>query len=302
MFGKANRIVSAALSDPDPRIRAIASEVVASTRQLRLTPALRRLYRDPIVPVRFAAILAIGDLRYAMVKADMQQIFDEVKEDPNVRLAAAYALFRLGATQYADYPLKAITSSSQTVRANAALVLGKIGDTRALDILYWAIQDKDSDDRVLVQAMQSIAMLGDPRIFQKVLAKSINAYANDRIDSIRAMGALGNQQARDAIRTMLDDSVVEVRLAAAEQLGRLHDPAGQTKVLEFLGKDLPSYSDLRENSEQSRVKVLATMAIGEIGSEPLVRWLPRLLDDRSRFVQLAAAKAVFMQGGRNSPR
>ena len=295
MLVKANRIISSALSDPDPRIRTNAIEVVASTRQLRFGPAVRRLLRDPVVPVRFAALLAIGDLRYAVARPDVQQIFDETREDPNIRLAAAYALCRLGATPYADYARKVITTDNQTVRANAALILGKTGDTLSLDALYWAIQDSASDDRVLDQALESIAMLGDHRILQKVFAKLISAYADDRIAAIRAMGALGGPQASGAILTMLEDGVVEVRLAAAEQLGRLHNPTGEKKVLEALHEhDLSSASDAAEGGGPSRVKVLAALAIGEIGSERLVRALPGLLDDRSRFVQVAAAKAVLI--------
>lgn len=110
------------------------------------------------------------------------------------------------------------------------------------------------------------------------------------------MGALGTEQARNAIITMLDDGVVEVRLTAAEQLGKLHNTSGQMKVLEVLGKDLSSSSEL-ETGEPSRVKVLAALAIGEIGSEPLLKYLPRLLDDKSRMVQVAAAKAVLLQRG-----
>jgi len=296
MLGKANQILSSGLADPDPRIRASAIEVVASTRQQRLAPTLRRLIRDPVVPVRFAAILAIGDLRYSAAKSDVQQVFDETKEDLNVRVAAAYTLFRLGSTQYIDFLRKAITSVNPTVRANAALVLGKAGDTQVLDVLYWALQDKDSDEQVLIQAAESIALLGDGRIYQRLWGKLISAYADDRIAGIRAMGALGTEQARNAIITMLDDGVVEVRLTAAEQLGKLHNTSGQMKVLEVLGKDLSSSSEL-ETGEPSRVKVLAALAIGEIGSEPLLKYLPRLLDDKSRMVQVAAAKAVLLQRG-----
>jgi HEAT repeat protein len=296
MLSKADQILSSGLADPDPRIRASTIEVVASTRQQRLAPTLLRLIRDPVVPVRFAAILAIGDLRYSSAKSDIQQVFDETKEDLNVRVAAAYAMFRLGSAPYIDFPRKAITSGNQTVRANAALILGKTGDTQVLDDLYWALQDKDSDEQVLVQAAESIALLGDGRIYQRLWGKLISAYADDRMAGIRAMGALKTEQARNAIITMLEDGVVEVRLTAAEQLGKLHNASGQMKVLEILGKDLSSLSGL-ETGEPSRVKVLAALAIGEIGSEPLLKYLPRLLDDKSRLVQVAAAKAVFLQKG-----
>ena len=296
VLAKANRIIASALSDPDPRIRANAIEVVGSTRQIRFASQVRRLTRDEVIPVRFAACLAIADLRYAPAKVDVKQIFDEPKEDPNIRLAAAYAMVRLGSTQYADYPRKAITSTNQTLRANAALILGKAGDRQALDLLHWALQDKDSDERVILQTAESMAMLGDGRIYQKLWAKLISAYADDRIAGIPAMGALGTEQARSAVLTMLDDGVVEVRLAAAGQLGRLHDPTGQAMVLEALEKDLPSGGD-RAKGEPSGARALAALAIGEIGSAPLIRFLPPLLDDASKSVQVAAAKAVFLQSG-----
>jgi len=295
---QAYRTLSSAMSDPDPRIRTNAIEVVASTRQLTLGPALQRLLRYPVVPVRFAALLAVGDLRYAAAKPDVQQIFDETREDANIRLAAAYALFRLGAPHYADYARKVITTDNQTVRANAALVLGKTGDIGAADALHWAIQDRASDERVLDQALESLAMLGEQRIVQKVLAKLISAYADDRITGIRAMGALGGAQARAAILPMLEDVVVEVRLAAAEQLGRLHDRTGEGRVLEALDeKAPPGASGPAQNEDQSRVRVLAALAIGEIGSERLVQELPGLLSDRSPFVRVAAAKAVLVTRG-----
>jgi HEAT repeat protein len=293
MLLKANQILSSALSDSDPKIRTSAIEVAASTQQQRFAPTLRRLIRDPIIPVRFVAILGIGDLRYTLAKADVQQVFDEPQEDMNIRVAAAYTLYRLGSPQYADYLKKAITSGNQTVRANAALVLGKAGDKQALDALYWALQDKDSDERVLIQTAESIALLGDGRIYQRLWGKLISAYADDRIGGICAMGALGTEKAKNAILTKLDDNVVEVQLVAAAQLGKLHDTSGQIKVIEALEKS-PSSSTI-ESGEPSRVKVLTALAIGEIGSDSLLKYLPRLLDDNSRFVQVAAAKAVLLQ-------
>ena len=112
----------------------------------------------------------------------------------------------------------AINSSDQQVRANAAFLLGKTGDKSALPLLYEAIRDEASDDRVRLNSVEAIARLGDERIYQKLWAMLISAYADDRVCGIRAMGALGNSQARDAILTMLKDDLAEVRLVAAEQL------------------------------------------------------------------------------------
>jgi len=184
-----------------------------------------------------------------------------------------------------------VTSHDQTVRANAALLLGKSANKEALTFLYWTLRRDDSSDKVVLQAAESIARLGDEQIYPKLWTRLISAYADDRMIGISAMGALGTPQAKDAIATMLEDPVPEVRLAAAEHLGRLGDPAGASVVLEVLQKHLPGETDARS---AERMKVLTTLAIGEIRTESLTRHLPDLLKAPSKRVRIAAAKAVLL--------
>ena len=287
---EAIRIVREGLADKDPQIRVNAIEVVAATKQVPMMPKVQRLLRDPLVPVRFLALLAVGDLQYALAQEEAKQLLND--PDENVRIAAAYALVRLGHPEYMQFFRNAIASEDQTVRANAALLLGKSGDHSTLTgkALWWTLQRKDSNDGVRFQAAEALAMLGDERIYPKLWAMLISAYADDRVVGIRAMGALRTERAKNALITMLDDGILEVRLAAAEQLGKFKDPIGEPEVLDVFTKNLTADMD---RLDQQRVRVLTTLAIGQIGSKPLVKYLPRLLKDESRFVQLAAAKAVF---------
>lgn len=298
---RAIQIVASGLVDPDPRIRATAIEVVAATGREEFLQNLISLIHDPVVPVRFAALMAVGDMQYRPAFEQIKQIFEQIQEDTNVRLAASYALVRLGASPYIEYPRRMISSSDQTIRANAAMILGRLPDRQSLDPLHWALQDKASDDRVLMQAMESIATLGDRQIYNKIWAKLISAYADDRIAAIRAMGGLDSPQARNALRTCLDDEVLEVRLAAAAQLGRLGDKSGKEVVKKAIQKGLISSMGISLDEGQAEMaKVLYGLAIGQIGSADLVRYLPGLLEDRSRLVQLFAAGAVLQLSGTSS--
>lgn len=291
---KAIQIVTSGLVDPDPRIRATAIEVVATTGQEQFAQNIISLIHDPVVPVRFAALMAVGDMQYRPAFEQVKQLFDQIQEDTNVRLAASYALVRLGASPYIEYPRRMISSSDQTVRANAAMILGRLRDRQSLDPLYWALQDKASDEVVLMQAMESIAMLGDRQIYNKIWAKLISAYADDRITAIRAMGALGTAQARDALKTCLEDEVLEVRLAAAAQLGTLGDRSGKDVVRKAIQKGLIIATGINLHGGQAEMaKVLCALAIGQIGSADLASYLPTLIEDRSRLVQLYAARAVL---------
>lgn len=290
---QAGQIVLEGLTDTNPQIRANAVEVVVTTKQVRFMPQVVKLLRDEAVPVRFLAVMAVGDLEYSPARNEVGQTLND--PNPNIKMVAAYTMMKLGDPKFYKVFRDQVTSEDQTVRANAALLLGKTDQKDALRFLYWALQRPDSADKVVLQALESIAMQHDERIYPKLWSRLISAYADDRLLGIRAMGALGTEQAKNAIITMLDDNILEVRIAAAEQLGRLREPIGQAKVAEVFDKNLLADMD---PEGQYRVKVLAALAIGEIGSPSLSKRLPQLLRDPSVPVRLAAAKAVLRLAAR----
>jgi hypothetical protein len=190
-----------------------------------------------------------------------------------------------------------MTSIDQKVRANAAFLLGKIGDKSALSLLEGAIKDEASDDRVRLNSIEAIAQLGDERIYQKLWAMLISAYADDRVCGIQAMGALGSAGAKDAVMTMLKDDLPEVRLVAAEELGKMGNNDGENVVLIALTKDL---QEAQDQEGRDHIRTLAALAIGQIKTEVLKKYLPELIKNESQVVRLAAAKAVFKCAGRDN--
>ena len=293
---EATQIVRQGLDDEDPRIRVHAIEVVATTKQIKLMPRVQRLLKDQFVRVRFAAALAVGDLEYHLAERELAELLNT--DNDNVRIAAAYAMGKLGSADSFEVLRKALTGSDQTVRANAALLLGKSGDKRALMFLYIAMRQEDSDDKVRFQAAESIAMLGDDRIMPKLWATVFSAYADVRVVGVRAMGALGTEKAREVLITKLDDDVLEVRLAAAEQLGMLGETAAEPVVLDVFRRNLTARM---RGEELERIRVLTALAIGRIGTPYLARYLPRMLKDESKSVRIAAAKAVFQCAMKSRP-
>lgn len=285
----AEKIVKDALSDPNPQIRAKAAEVIAETGMRQLMPEVQKLLRDDFVPVRFAAALAIGDTEYYLARNNLERIL--AVGDENTQLAAAYGLYKLGYKQYLEHIKTAASSSDQTLRANAVVLLGKTGDKSVLRLLYWAKDDDYSEPRVRYQATEAIAKLGDETIVPKLWTMLISKFVDNKIIGIRAMGALGTHEAREVLLTKLDDDILEVQLAAAEQLGMLGDDAGQEIVISVFEKPVidPTDKDARE-----RVMVLAALAIGRIDNQAVTGYLPRLIEDESKLVRLAAAQAALI--------
>jgi HEAT repeat protein len=290
MYAQAYRIINEALSDYDPDVRCNAIEVIASTKQYKLMPKVQRLLQDESVQVRFLATLAVGDLEYTVAQKALTPLLRD--EDASVRTCAAYAMGKLGSTEYFKVLHTAITSEDQTVRANAAMLLGKSGDRSARRLLYWVLQDHNSDDKAIYQAAESIAMLGDERIYARLWSMLISAYADVRLVGISSMAALGTREATNALITMLDDEVLEIRLAAAEYLGSLRNTAGERKVREVIEKNLAADLTLDQEA-RDRVNARTALAIGRIRTPALTRHLLKLLKNESKIVRIAAAKAVF---------
>ena len=285
---EAKHVMDEALADSDPVARVNAIEVVGTTGRVDFMPKVQRLLQDQTPPVRFAACLAVGDLQYSPAKMVLAPLLKD--EDSNVITAASYAMGRLGATEYYQVVRKAAESKDQTVRANAVFLLGKIGDQRDLNLLKSVQEDNYSTDKVRFQCLEARARLGDEEVLKRLWALAFSAYADDRVIAIRAIGAVGTPRAKEILGTKLDDIVLEVQIAAAEQLGKLGDKTGEAEVLAVFEKNLTSGM---EKEAGERVNVLTAMAIGQIRTAALTKYLPQLLKNESKYVRIAAAKAVF---------
>jgi HEAT repeat protein len=292
LVAEAEKAVSASLKSPDGRIRSNAIEVVSAGGKSVFLPKIVKLLNDKVAPVRFAAAVALGDLQYKKGENQLEQLLKD--PDLNVKMAAAYAFCRLGEKQYLSIIERAAQTDDQTAKANAAMLLGKLKSKESLTILYSLKDSENSSDTVAFNATEAIARIGDEKIYPKIWTMLISVYADDRYMGVRAMGALGTAGGANALLTMLDDEVTEVRLAAAEQLGLMGDASGQFVVLEYLAG-----SQQQEKIAAERCNVLAALAIGQIGTEKLAEYLPKLLKNDSPAVQLAAAKSIFMLAGHN---
>lgn len=280
-------ILEKGLKSRNALLRTHAIEIIAETNQKDMLPMVTKLTLDNTVAVRFAATVALGDMRCFSCENIIRKSLND--PDVNVRIAGAYALSRLGKDGYADLIRAAIKSTDQTERANAALLLGKIGNTDDISLLYKVLSAEDSTDKVRIQTVESLAHLGDERMYRsKLWALQISKFADDRVMGIRGMGALNNPESRNAITTMLDDEVLEVRLAAAEQLARLGDSSGEELTWNYF----QTQPDLNNNNMANR---MAVMAIGSLQSKQLNSHLPNALSSKSATIQLLSARSVLLQ-------
>ncbi|MGD0785309.1 MAG: HEAT repeat domain-containing protein [Sedimentisphaerales bacterium] len=285
---EAEKIVADELNNSNISVRDNVIEVIASCQKTEMMPKVAAFLNDSAVPVRFIAAMAIGDMQYTQSVSKLKKLLND--PDINIAAAACYALYKIsGEEKYLksleDYALV----TDQTVKANVAMLLGKLKNPRCLPILYKLKDSQTSSDSVAYNATEAIARIGDEKIYNRIWTLLISVYVDDRCMGVQAMGALNTEKGKNAILTMLDDDNPQVRLVAAGQLGQLGDKSGQSVVLEYLNSP-----QSLEKAVSERQNVLAALAIGQIGTEPLIAHLPKLLKNESPFVRLAGAKSVFI--------
>lgn len=283
---RAMEILRSSLKDENPYLRAPAVEVVVQTGQKEMMSEITQRMDDSTVAVRFAAIVAAGDMQcFGCEQAVRKHL---TSEDENIRLAAAYSLYKLNDVSSHAVLRQGLNHADSTVRANAALLLGKLGNKENIPLLYGLLKDQTADDKVRIQAVESIARLKDVRIYRgKLWALMISEYADDRVMGILGMAELGTVDAKNAIATMLTDDVPEIRLIAAEQLGRLGDTSGHDEIAGYLDK-------LATLNQSDFGTVTAVRAIGRIGTPELIAYLPKALNSDSAIVRLTAAQSVLL--------
>jgi len=284
---RATIILEKGLKSKSARLRSLAIKIVVETGQKDRLPHITRLTTDPVVRVRFAATIALGDIQCFSCEKIVRNLLND--PDVNVQIAAAYSLAKLNQPQFVEQIRAAAKTQDQTIRANAAMLLGELGNPNNIPLLYDIMTDSDSGFNVRINTVNAIARLGDEQMYRsKLWALLISKFPNDRVDGIQGMGALNSIESRDAIATMLQDDIVEVRLAAAEQLARLGDKRGEEQIYEYF-KTPPDLNKAEVSNE------MAVRAIGPLNSSRLNSFLPEALDSQSPYIQLLAARSVLLQ-------
>jgi HEAT repeat protein len=280
-------VLKNSFSDPSPYIRNHAIEVALSTGQKQMITEVIQKLDDDFAAVRFTAAVAIGDMDCQTCRDLLNKALRD--KDENVCIAAAYALVKLGDKSHYQRIRDAAVSPDGTLRANALLLIGKLRNPDDVRLLYNALKDLEAQDKVHLQAVDSLAMMKDAKIYKsKLWPLLISKYADDRVMGIRGMGALATKEATDAIeKTLKNDDILEVRLIAAEELGRL----GNTKGLEEVVRYFQTNPNLNESTMATGT---AVAAIGKIKPNILTGYLAKSLESQSPYLRLVAAQSVLL--------
>lgn len=279
----------------NPAIRAQACEAAAEVLGPDAFSMLRAGLDDDHAGVRFAAAMALGDLRDEGARDDLQALVND--PNINVRIAAFYALERIGGPLYRTEWARLLRQSEDvTVRRNAVMALGRLMDRSTMPLLR-KVTVMDDDESVRMQAFEALALLGDREVISHFMFQAYGGQDYKQPFAIQTLGKINDEEVIKVLRARLEGApYMEARLAAARGLGAHGYADGYDLALRSLNwnEPDPSLPDDSPADQVMRVQSMAAAALGKIGDPAALNPLHDLMENSGDpRIQLSAATAIL---------
>lgn len=267
------------LTATDEVLRTNAIEGVRETMGSGGRDAFLHALKDPSPMVRFAACMAVGEVRLAEARPLLYPLLND--KNAHVHIGAAYALHRLGDTRHSAALEYAIASGDPKVRGNACVALGRLGEKSAVKLLQNLLRDGRPEIRV--QAAEAMWRLGDERALETLVALALQNKRPDlQAVAYLALAAPRNPIVIEHVRAgLLPDNAMGVRLVTARAMGMIGSDEGYALAVEGA------------RSNDARERALAALALGAIARPDAQDHLAGLLKDKDPATRVAAATAIL---------
>lgn len=264
---------------PEPVLRANAIEGLHPARN-RAEDAVRAGLSDENAGVRFVAAYTVGKLKMRSSLAFVEPLLAD--SDPRVRAAAIFAHASNGRAIDPSPLGEMLHSEDPMIRAEAARILGELGNTSAIPMIKAAAALADSRNRS--RAIDE-SLLQRERVFQ--------------LQTAEALARLGDPEARDALRAALYPSSpegLESAALAAQILGTLKDQKSARLLVNLVEERAPVSPGAKDPgpnryAQPKEVRLAAAAALAQLGHADGMYVAEEYFDDAEAPVR---AQATFV--------
>ncbi len=176
------------------------------------------------------------------------------------------------------------------VRQYLTLVLGKLGDRRAVPVLVDALRDPVVETRIY--ALIALAELQDRSAVPAVIAAANDDDKDVRKTAIYALGDLNDPRGLPLLQAALDDPIADIRYNAALGLARAGDHRAEPVLRTMIDRpSLNRVSGMRPDQKEEAM-VAAIPAYARLAGKNAAPELQALAGDESMRVRAAAKEAL----------
>jgi HEAT repeat protein len=210
------------------------------------------LLDDPKIEVRQAAARALGDTQHAAALPYLMEALHDSFWWYEREYAAGdllSAIEKMGTTAVGPL-IEALGDKEGTVRKFAAILLGKLGDPRAIEPLGMTLYDMHHE--VGRASAESLAKFGAPAVDVLIAALS-HPEMWIRIHAVLALSKIKDGRVAPVLLQMLNDPEREVKKQVIQSLGELKDP-----------RTFPALQEIVSNRADRELHTLAKEVISKM--------------------------------------
>jgi HEAT repeat protein len=255
------------LEDQDKESRRRGVEALGKIGSRRAVSVIIGALSDQDALVRKKAIEALG--RRTRDRHTMEQLFVKTLDDRNadVRLLAAETLDDMRWSPKTDQ--EQISYCIATRNWNSPI----LSSTSAVEKLVKMLEDERTQNlNARVNAAIVLGKSGDNRAVKPLLRMLEDENANIRQTAVAALGEIGNAQVINPLINVLKDENADVRATAATALGEVGDTQATAPLIKMIGATY-------QKDKNPEVRKHVVEALGKIRSAPAITMLIRVLTD-----------------------
>lgn len=290
----------------------------SSAALLRIgTPAVEELLRylsddpdlDNVTPeLKEQVARVLGKIRDPRTVDPMLSIIMDASATSRLREEAARVLGLLGDRRAIKPLIAALAETARDtihIRAEAARALGRLGSREPVPTLIDAVGDPD--DKLRTYAVEALGALRDPRAVKPLIQELSGFRQAGRAGIIQALGRLGDATAVEPLMEVAEERPhTYLNGYALQSLARLGEASivplilnerewhqELSQVLKTLGSNaMPPLIDQLRTGKKAEIRALAALSLGDLGEDSSMGSLITALQDPSKQVQKAAARAL----------
>ncbi|MBK8615518.1 MAG: HEAT repeat domain-containing protein [Anaerolineales bacterium] len=238
------------LKDREDEVRSAACVAIASFRDPATFDDITNiLLDDPMIEVRQSAARALGETKHPAAMPFLMEALHDSSwwfEQEEAAEDLLTAIEKMGPV-VVDPLIKALGDKEGTVRKYAAIVLGRMGDPRAIEELGMTLYDLHNE--VGKAAADALAKFGAPTVNIFIEALS-HPEAEIRENSVIALSKIQDARVVPALIEMLRDTARNVQLQALQAISKLRDP-----------RAIPTLQEIVSNRADREMAALAKQII-----------------------------------------
>ncbi len=238
------------LSDANPRVRQLASRIVATQDPARIADAFLRTFRSTYGPAKDRAVDTLRELGPEFIRAFLER--DKSANPEESALAVSIAV-TIRAPEAVPHCIRFLSSDDWWLRDRAALALAEIRDESGLPHLLKMLQNPESS----LSAAAALGIWGSPKALPGLLEayKQADSHKDLRLEILDAFARIEDPRTGPLLQKIAQvdpDPLVREKAArlTAARSGASAGPGGRREfaAFDFAANPKPTLQDLLRHS------------------------------------------------------